>query len=436
MLLYLKYNRVTPYSHIPLFNRKICKKMTTAGTNGQGPELSGVHKSLRWGIIAAGNISNDFVCALKYHAKQEGKMNEKKKKKIFCVAARNLEKAQEFADKHGIEKAFDNYDDVFVDNPNVDVVYIGSIHPVHYELTLKALQNKKHVICEKPLGMNLKQVQKMISTAKENNCFLMEAIWTRHFPLLKKIREMVLGGENGENRGKKVIGDVLHLTADFGLEYPKDATRIWDLELGGGALLDVGIYPISYIPWIFKNETTEIRGELEKSLQSAAIQGELCDKTGVDLYGSFGLKFGEKGEKREKNENESDKNSPSALITWSGICQTPEEVTICGTKGYIRIHSPGHIPTKATLYLKDSRGFKEVEILDEKSKPFELPPFDDEFVYPGSQGLLYEIVETEKCIKEGKLESSHCHWSDSIAIAKMMDTIRENIGLKYPADLQ
>eukprot|EP00486_Rosalina_sp_Unknown_P003463 CAMPEP_0201567828 /NCGR_PEP_ID=MMETSP0190_2-20130828/8511_1 /ASSEMBLY_ACC=CAM_ASM_000263 /TAXON_ID=37353 /ORGANISM="Rosalina sp." /LENGTH=172 /DNA_ID=CAMNT_0047988251 /DNA_START=24 /DNA_END=539 /DNA_ORIENTATION=+ len=164
-----------------------------------------------WGIIGCGLISFDFTNALK----------KSERCKVVACGARQLEKSKNFAKQFDIPiyNAYDNYDAVSND-PNVDIVYIGTIHPSHYKSVVNALNNGKHVLCEKPIGMNASETSEMIEAARKNNRFLMEGMWTRFFPAYRKARELIQNGE---------IGDIIHYYGDFGVLMPsaKDVPRLW-----------------------------------------------------------------------------------------------------------------------------------------------------------------------------------------------------------------
>ncbi|KAG7172259.1 Trans-1-2-dihydrobenzene-1-2-diol dehydrogenase-like [Homarus americanus] len=181
----------------------------------------------RWGIVSAGLISNDFVGALK--ALPEGEH------RVVAVAARSLESAKKFASKYGVEKAYGSYDELARD-PNVEVVYIGTIQTQHLPVASLMIQAGKHVLCEKPLCMNVKEVKQLIQLAKEKKVFLMEAVWSRFFPVYQELTRRIQSGE---------IGDVVQVICSFGKSI-EDVTRMVRRETGGGATLDLGLYTVQF----------------------------------------------------------------------------------------------------------------------------------------------------------------------------------------------
>jgi dihydrodiol dehydrogenase / D-xylose 1-dehydrogenase (NADP) len=190
---------------------------------------------LNWGIISAGLISQDFCTALKtldsnFH-------------KIKAVGARNINDAKLFAEKYSIENYYDSYEQVF-ENEKVDIVYVGNVNNKHKEACLKAIQSGKHVLCEKPMTINCFEQEEVLKLAKEKGVFFMEAIWTRFFPLIERLREELRIG---------TIGEIKLVQANFFVNI-KDIERVRSKELGGGGVLDLGIYPIQFACLMFNHE--------------------------------------------------------------------------------------------------------------------------------------------------------------------------------------
>lgn len=209
---------------------------------------------IRWGIIGTGTIANIFAADLLLV--EDGILQ--------AVASRGLEKAEAFGRKYKSVKSYGTYEEL-AEDPDVDVVYIATPHVLHKENTLLCLNNKKAVLCEKPIAINAIDTKEMIDCARANGVFLMEAMWTRFLPQIKWVREVI---ENGE------IGDVRWIKADFGYaigaDYPSSG-RLLNKELGGGSLLDVGIYPLSFVHMIMKKDPVKICSSL------------VIGDTGVDL---------------------------------------------------------------------------------------------------------------------------------------------------------
>ena len=349
-------------------------------------------KVYNWGIIGCGSISFDFTSALKKSSRC----------KVVSCGARQLEKAKNFAKQFDIPiyAAYDNYDAVSKD-PNVDIVYIGTIHPSHYKSVVAALNNGKHVLCEKPIGMNVAETSEMVEAARKNNKFLMEAMWTRFFPAYRKARELI---ENG------VIGDIRHYYGDFGIAMPSpdDAPRIWLNKLGGGGILDIGCYPINPLSWIFGPK-------LPKKINSTGI---IDPKHNIDTIMGVTLIY-------------NDKQYAQISTTFYG--NTFQERLITGTKGKIRIEAPSHCPTKITLYQHGTTPETARDDVSVKTWEFKVP-YNYKTMFPGSEGLVYEIDEVVQCLDEGRIESPNYTHNEILSTMKIMDEIRKQMGLRYPQD--
>ena len=210
-------------------------------------------KKIKWGIIGLGNIANKFAQAVTKMQNTE----------LIAVASRTKEKSEHFGNKYGVvkEKCYGTYEEIVRDN-DVDVIYIAVPHSMHKEISILCLENKKAVLCEKPVTLNEEEVVEVINCAKENKTFFMEAMKTRFLPVHKEVRRIIKNGE---------IGEVKLIQADFGFftEFNEE-NRLFNPKLGGGALLDVGIYPISYGAWLMEEEPSSIKSNI------------FVGKTGVD----------------------------------------------------------------------------------------------------------------------------------------------------------
>lgn len=289
----------------------VCVSKTKAGIDA-GPT------ALRWGIVSAGKISHDFTICLRFLSEvlsEESTNAQEIRTKLnlegfiprpvlVCVGARDLEDARRFSEMHRIPQAYGNYDDVF-QNQEVDVVYIGTIHTNHFPLVSKALECGKHVVCEKPMGMNTEEVEAMVRMAEEKNLFLLEGMWTRFFPLVKTLKKMILEqnvlakpATNDEDVPDSVDLPFHHISADFcvlkddGLATNPDQKkkmRHWVKDMGGGALMNIGCYPLHFAyNWlhdpIVKNTSSD-------GVKPALVVAKLDDDTGVDLSGTVSLEL-------------------------------------------------------------------------------------------------------------------------------------------------
>jgi predicted dehydrogenase len=324
--------------------------------------------TIRWGILSTGRIADAFAQALTYLPDAQ----------IVAVGSRNQGTADTFASKFNIPNAFDTYEAV-ANHPEVDVIYVATPQTYHAENTLLCLQAGKHVLCEKPFTINAKEAEACIKLAREKNLFLMEAVWMRYIPAMVQVREWIKRGE---------IGEVLLVQADFSIHKPLDPEhRLYRLDLGGGSLLDVGIYPLSL--------ATMVMG-LPKTVHSQVIMGN----TGVDEQTA--ILFGYEGGK--------------AAILSSGIsAHLPNNAIIKGTEGYIEVHYPFWFPHQVSLHKHG---------MDTQTENI---PF-------ANNGLNYEAAEVQSCLRAGKLESSIMPLDETLGILRLMDGIRAEWGLKYPTE--
>ena len=322
-------------------------------------------KDIRWGIIGPGKIADKFAAALQY---TEGSV-------VYAVAARDKERALAFATKYNAAVSYDNYEALAADT-NVDIIYIATPHAFHCEHTLLCLRHQKAVLCEKPLSLNYQQSQQMVQVAQQQDVFLMEGMWTRFMPAINKVKELV---DNGE------IGSIQHIAADFGFNAPYDPqSRLYNLGLGGGSLLDVGIYPVFLVTFLLGQPT---------GIQSTSKLAP----SGADLYCNVLLQYA---------------GGQTANIFSAINLQTAITATITGTKGRIHIHSPWFKAHQLTIELNNG----EARTL---SFPLEL------------NGFEYEIREVTDCMNKGFRECPAMPLDFSLDMSRIMDTIKEQAGIVY-----
>ena len=325
---------------------------------------------IRWGILGAGRIANTFAEGLRSVPDAE----------LVAVGSRKLETAQEFGGKYGVARCHGSYEALAAD-PDVDAIYISTPHPMHKENSLLCINHGKAVLCEKPFTINAAEASEVINAARQKNVFVMEAMWTRFLPLMGRVRELL---------AQNVIGDVRMVTADFGFRAGLNPEgRLFDLALGGGALLDVGVYCVSFASMV-------MGGEMPRNIVSQADIGS----TGIDEQSAFILGY-EQGK--------------LAILYTAVRTSTAHEGIIMGTEGRIRIHSELFHPTRMTLTVY-GKGDQEIEV------PFE------------GNGFNYEAAETMRCMRAGKIESDVLPPNETLAIMETMDRIRAPWGLKYPTE--
>ena len=325
-------------------------------------------QAIRWGILGTGNIATKFATGLAYAPDAE----------LVAVGSRAQETAEAFGDKFGIPRRHASYEALAAD-PEVDAIYVSTLNPCHKANTMLCLESGKAVLCEKPFAINAAEAAEMIAVARREKRFLMEAMWTRFIPATVQVRDWLAEGAIGAPR-------MFHGSFGFAAE----KRRLWDPNLGGGALLDVGIYPLSYASMIFGRQPVDISALAD------------IGKTGVDEQGAAVLRYDD-GE--------------IATFSFAFRTETFHEARIMGTKGRIAVAPPFWKASEATLY-EGAEGEKEHRI--------ELP-FD-------GNGYQFEAAEVGRCLREGKLESDVMPFDESLAIMKTMDRIREQWGLKYPME--
>ncbi|MBY9005616.1 MAG: Gfo/Idh/MocA family oxidoreductase [Candidatus Lokiarchaeota archaeon] len=323
-----------------------------------------VEKIINWGIIGCGKIAQKFVIALETC----------KNTSLGGIASQTKGKARQFSKKFNVRTYYEDYQSL-VNDPNIDVVYIATTNNSHYENALLCLNHNKHVLCEKPFTLNASQTENLIKVSKKNNLFLMEAMWTRFFPCIIKLNTIL---------EENIIGEIYHIKADFGIN-AKGIERLTNLHLGGGALLDLGIYSISFSQMIYRCSPLRIK--------SSSYLGE----TKVDEFSHYLLEY---------------KNNKTAMCSSSFIFNIPHSAFIYGKKGYIEILDFFH-PSEMIIKL-DNEDKRIIEI------PYK------------SNGYNYEINEVVECISKGKEESEIMPLNDTLDIMKTMDIIRSQWNLKYP----
>lgn len=326
-------------------------------------------KKIKWGIISTGNISRRFADALGSLPGAE----------LMAVASRNLESANQFAEKHNIPKAYASYQEL-ADDLDIDVVYIGTPHTFHLENSVMCMKKGKSVLCEKALTINAREAKEMVRVAREESVFLMEAMIPRHIPLLKKVMQWIKDGKIGEVRMVKASRCARG-------NFP-DGARQLNPELGGGSLLDVGVYVISFASMVFQKPPVESIG--------LSHIGDL----GSDEQGVAVLKY-DKGE--------------IADLSFALRTNAVDEAYILGTDGYIKVHEVFAVPSKASLVVNS----KEVEIIEE---PIVGSP------------LAFEAEEVMRCMRNGLKESPYMRLDESIQIMEIMDNLRKPWGLRYDND--
>ena len=325
-----------------------------------------MNKKYKWGILAPGKMSAKFTRGLKLLENVE----------LYAVGSRDLKRSKQFASEHGFKKSYGSYEELAEDK-EVDVVYIASPHSHHYEHALLCLKNKKAVLCEKAFALNSGEVEGMISEAERQEIFLMEALWPPFQPMYKKTNEILRGGE---------LGKILHLNARFGFQAPFNPTdRKFNLDLGGGSLLDIGIYPVIDALWfigvpdevIAKASFTNTGSEDSLSIIFGYNDGRMAI-----LYSSF---------------------RTAAGIGCDLLCENGN-----------LLFSRGRDMSQRLSVIMNGRDNIEYSLL------------------PDGMGYQFEAIEVMKCLDEGKLESDVVPHSFSRNLMNTLDRIRQAAGIVFP----
>lgn len=324
------------------------------------------YSKIKWGIIGLGGIAHQFIKDLLLVPDAE----------IKAVASRSPEKAISFSEKYNVEKAYGSYQDIFEDE-EIDIIYIATPHNSHAQLSIQALKNNKHVLCEKPVALNANETTQIITTSKKYGKFFMEAFWTRFNPSIEAVDKMV-------NEG--LLGDIKYINADFAF-YVENAvgSRMTDVTLGGGSLLEMGVYPIflSYL----------ILGNPDKILASSSFYQE-----GSDSQTSIILQY----------------QNAQAVLHSSFVSPSNMEATISGNEGRINIHPVWH----------ETQGYSLIK--NNHKVDFHFPT--------KGKGFTYEIEECHKCLSKGKIESDKWSHQNSLNLIGIVDEVRKQIGLKFPSE--
>ncbi len=321
--------------------------------------------SIRWGILGPGKIAHSFAKDLKLVEWGE----------LTAVGSRNIERAKTFAETYGASEYFGSYEEL-LDSGNVDVIYIATPHTGHVEWAIKAMGKGKHVLCEKPMGVNGEEVRDMIKAAEKNNVFLMEALWSRFNPTIIKVKQLIDEGH---------IGTLGYLNADFAF-YAMDRDekgRILNPELAGGSLLDIGIYPIflSYL----------MLGIPEKIQASSKFHS-----TGAEIQTSMIFEY---------------KNAQAIL--YSGFTsKSSMRAELSGSEGTLYINPRWHEADSYSIEKND------------EIKDYDVPKI--------GKGYSHEIIEVHKCIRNGKLQSNLWSHQNSLDLIDLLDAVRSKTGITFP----
>jgi len=323
-------------------------------------------KNYRWGILGCGKIAQKMATALLRTERAE----------LYAVASSSFDRAEEFKSRFGAQKAYASYEEL-ANDPGVDIIYIATPHSHHYIHTRLCLEAGKAVLCEKPFTLDAPELLELITLARSKKLFLMEALWTRFLPHINKSLQLVEEG---------AIGQAVLANADFGFRadfLPEG--RLFNRELGGGALLDIGIYPV-FFAYLFLGTPLQISAQ--------ATFGQ----TGVDEQVTISMEH---------------PNSAISGLNCSLLTKTRMEATLFGTAGSIRMYERWYAPTR-------------IELLRENKlvESFDFSQSDN--------GFEYEVEEVMNCLDRGLTESPAWSLDNSLELIGILDGIRNKCGISYP----
>jgi len=327
-----------------------------------------MNTQVRWGILGTGKIGRAFATALR----------DLPDAVLAGVASRSQDKADAFAAEFKAAAAYGSYEALAAAG-DIDLVYIATPHPQHAANALLVLENGKGALVEKAFTVNAREAEQVVALAREKKLFLMEAMWTRFLPALAEVKRIIASGEIGEV--SQVVAD-FGFTASFGPEH-----RVFNPDLGGGALLDLGIYPLS------------IAASLLGPVRAVQAQAQI-GPTGVDVQTGFTLRH---------------EGGGMSVCSCSFLARTPGELTVSGTRGHVRMNTMFHRAHTVTVALEDG-----------STRTVDTP-------YLGN-GYVHEAMEAQRCLRAGLLESPGMTHEETLALMRVMDDIRRQIGVAYEAD--
>jgi predicted dehydrogenase len=323
--------------------------------------------TVRWGVVGTGGIASAFVADLRLVEGAEA----------VAVGSRAQESADRFAAEHSVGRAHPTYEALVADD-EVDVVYVATPHPGHHAAARMAIEAGKAVLVEKPFTMDVAEAESLVTAARERGVFLMEAMWARFVPWAVRLRELLADG---------TLGDVREVIADHGQWFAQDAShRLFAPELGGGALLDLGVYPVSFASMVLGTPS-----------RVTAVSDPAF--TGVDATTSMLMQYA---------------GGAHAVLTATLTAAGPTTAAVVGTDARVLVDGPFYTPTGFTLTRRDGT-----------SERFDHPV--------EGRGMWCEAAEVVRCLREGRLESDVMPLDETVAIMATMDEVRRQIGLTYPS---
>jgi predicted dehydrogenase len=322
---------------------------------------------LRWGILGAGRIAGTFTDALLARTRGE----------IAAVGSRSRDRGEAFAAAHGVGTVHDSYEALCADDA-VEAVYVATPHSEHHDNALLAIEAGKHVLVEKAFTRNATEAEEVFAAARERGVFVMEAMWTRFLPHLAALHEVVDSGE---------IGALVGLAADHGQWFEHDPTsRLFDPALAGGALLDLGVYPVSF--------AHDFLGPPEEVTAVGSLTG-----AGVDAQVSAILTYA---------------GDVQATLHTTLLAVTPTTAAIWGTEGYVEVTGKFYRPTSFTVHRRGAE--------------------PRHAAYVEDHGMHHEAAEVARRVAAGDTESPLMTWQDTVEVLRTLDEVRAQVGVRYPGE--
>lgn len=362
-----------------------------------------------WGILATGGIASNFTGDLLLDPASR-QVTDVRHNVAAVASSTSAARAKDFAKElkcPSTTKCYGSYEELVAD-PDVNIIYVATPHSHHYENAKLCLRAGKSVLCEKPFTINAEQTKHLVEIAREKKLFLMEAVWTRFFPLSIELQRLLFE--------EKIVGRIRKVVSDFGLGFDLDDVehRLLNPKLGGGALLDLGIYNIT---WLRMMCSADPRNEgVEPKISSSIMKNE---RTGVDEYTNITMIY--------------EKSRVNATMQCNMVIKSDEEavVRIQGDEGDVTVQWPPFRPQSFTIYKKPRPSGPGEAKFPTKSVAGDKRTFD----IPG-EGMFWEADECARCIRDGKQESDRMPWKETIATMTIMDTARSQNDFKYPEELE
>ncbi|KIS66885.1 uncharacterized protein UMAG_10732 [Mycosarcoma maydis] len=363
--------------------------------------MSAAPYECKWGILATGGIAQTFCKDLLIDPSTRS-VSDVRHTIVAAASSTSASRAAEFLDNVGVARntarAYGSYTEL-VSDPNVSIIYIATPHTYHYENALLALHAGKHVCCEKPFTINAAQTEHLIKVARAKNVFLMEAVWLRFFPIVLEIQRLI--------HKERILGDVRRVYSDFGLQFKPDPKhRLFNPELGGGALLDLGIYALTW-------QMLTLYQDPRNHLCAPEVKGSIIKSalTGVDEFTTILLNFPTARTQGIATTNMSIRSSDKYVVL------------IQGTLADLSVAWPPYRPESFTIHQKDADGaYTGIQ----ETKHFAIP----------GHGMFWEADACARAIRDAKLQEPTCSWAESTLTMQIMDQVRYDNHFRYPDHLE